>query len=254
LAAQAQQQHQSAEQLLTTHVVTQTQTPSPTTCTGAKASSDIDLGPLPDGWEQSQTADGEVYFINHHTRSTSWFDPRLPPGMQQRSSASPLLAPTWAATLPQSSPAKSQQFRLHQLQLEREKLKQRQQEIRQQEQKRVHDFMVRSSSGELPNMDPFLPTLSDHSRQESADSGLGMGNSFSISHTPDEFLGNIDDNMEVGSESHTMDTPDISSLDSTDDLVATLQLGPEIPNVMLEDVQSLIDPPTTKPDNVLIWL
>lgn len=35
------------------------------------------LGPLPDGWEQARTAEGETYFINHQTRTTSWFDPRI---------------------------------------------------------------------------------------------------------------------------------------------------------------------------------
>ncbi len=35
------------------------------------------LGPLPDGWEQAVTPEGEIYFIDHHTRKTSWFDPRL---------------------------------------------------------------------------------------------------------------------------------------------------------------------------------
>lgn len=35
------------------------------------------LGPLPDGWEQARTPEGEVYFINHQTRTTSWFDPRI---------------------------------------------------------------------------------------------------------------------------------------------------------------------------------
>lgn len=35
------------------------------------------LGPLPEGWEQAVTPEGEMYFIDHHTRKTSWFDPRL---------------------------------------------------------------------------------------------------------------------------------------------------------------------------------
>lgn len=35
------------------------------------------LGPLPDGWEQAVTVDGETYFINHVARTTSWFDPRI---------------------------------------------------------------------------------------------------------------------------------------------------------------------------------
>lgn len=34
-------------------------------------------GALPDGWEQATTAEGEVYFINHAARTTSWFDPRI---------------------------------------------------------------------------------------------------------------------------------------------------------------------------------
>ena len=38
------------------------------------------LGPLPPGWEQGETNEGEVYFINHHEKKTSWFDPRVPIG------------------------------------------------------------------------------------------------------------------------------------------------------------------------------
>lgn len=35
------------------------------------------LGPLPEGWERAKTQEGEMYFINHLTRTTSWFDPRI---------------------------------------------------------------------------------------------------------------------------------------------------------------------------------
>ena len=38
------------------------------------------LGPLPPGWEQGETQEGEIYFINHHEKKTSWFDPRVPIG------------------------------------------------------------------------------------------------------------------------------------------------------------------------------
>jgi WW domain len=47
--------------------------PSP----AAAAAAAGDLGPLPDGWEEANTPEGEVYFINHATRNTSWFDPRI---------------------------------------------------------------------------------------------------------------------------------------------------------------------------------
>lgn len=50
---------------------------------------------------------------------------------------------------------------------------------------------MRASSTDLP-IDPFLSGLTDHSRQESADSGLGMGTTYSMPHTPEDFLANID--------------------------------------------------------------
>lgn len=43
----------------------------------AKVNNDVELGALPEGWEQAQTPEGEIYFINHQTRTTSWFDPRI---------------------------------------------------------------------------------------------------------------------------------------------------------------------------------
>ncbi len=36
-------------------------------------------GPVPDGWEQAITSEGEIYYINHKNKSTSWLDPRLDP-------------------------------------------------------------------------------------------------------------------------------------------------------------------------------
>lgn len=95
--------------------------------------------------------------------------------LQQRSTTGvPMVGQSWhTSTLSQSSPAKQQQLRLQLLQLERDRLKQRQQEIRQQELRRQQEIMMRGTSTDLP-MDPFLSGLTDHSRQESADSGLGM--------------------------------------------------------------------------------
>ncbi|XP_063089986.1 membrane-associated guanylate kinase, WW and PDZ domain-containing protein 2 isoform X7 [Cavia porcellus] len=36
-----------------------------------------DVDPLPDNWEMAYTEKGEVYFIDHNTKTTSWLDPRL---------------------------------------------------------------------------------------------------------------------------------------------------------------------------------
>ena len=35
-----------------------------------------DLGPLPPGWEQGVTPDGDIYYIDHTNKTTSWLDPR----------------------------------------------------------------------------------------------------------------------------------------------------------------------------------
>lgn len=84
------------------------------------------------------------------------------------------------------------------------------------------------ASTELP-IDPFLSGLSDHQRQESADSGLGMGvpHSYSMPHTPEGFLG-MDDRMDCTSEAGAnLDSTDMTlgdNLDSTDDLVPSLQV------------------------------
>lgn len=114
-------------------------------------------------------------------------------------------------------------------------------------------------------MDPFLSGLTDHSRQESADSGLGMGTSYSLPHTPEDFLTNMDDNMDGVSEGGNpadiagLDGPELSSLsdniDSTDDLVPSLQLGEvgeDFSSEILNEV--LMNPNNHKPDNVLTWL
>ncbi|XP_066038910.1 membrane-associated guanylate kinase, WW and PDZ domain-containing protein 2 isoform X11 [Chamaea fasciata] len=43
----------------------------------SKPEENDDLGPLPDNWEMAYTEKGEVYFIDHNTKTTSWLDPRL---------------------------------------------------------------------------------------------------------------------------------------------------------------------------------
>jgi len=46
--------------------------------TAASPSSDfLHQDPLPHGWEQGITPDGEIYFINHVDKTTSWYDPRI---------------------------------------------------------------------------------------------------------------------------------------------------------------------------------
>lgn len=92
--------------------------------------------------------------------------------------------------------------------------------------------LASSASGntELP-LDPFLSGLTDHQRQESADSGLGMAvtQSYSMPHTPEDFLSGMDDRMDCTSEAGaSLDNNEMSladNLDSTDDLVPSLQVS-----------------------------
>lgn len=181
------------------------------TSTGSNSS--INLGPLPDGWEEGITPKGERYYINHATRTTTWRDPRLS-------------NQDWAV--------QEQTVRLYNLQLERERLRKRQQEIK-------------SHMGE----DPFLSGLTDHSRQESGDSGLSESSiSHSMPHTPD-FLSSIDDSMDgLSMTDNTMDTiPFGDNLETPDEFMLDDPL-------LLEKIDAvsnlnLIDPSSTKPDNTL---
>lgn len=96
-------------------------------------------GPLPDGWEQAMTQDGEVYYINHKNKTTSWLDPRLDPrfAMNQRITQSapvkqpPPLAPQspQGGVLGGGSSNQQQQIQLQQLQMEKERLRLKQQEL-----------------------------------------------------------------------------------------------------------------------------
>ncbi|CAH1708884.1 transcriptional coactivator YAP1 [Aphis gossypii] len=277
LAAQAANQHQrSAEQLLspgndsgssTNATSTPTNSPPHIHSTLQGTNKNVTLGPLPDGWEQAVTGDGETYFINHIARTTSWFDPRIPVHLQRAPTSGAVLpsgSASWllngASGLSQSLQVTQQKLRLHSLQLERERLKSRQQEIIRQQ-----DLMLRP--GQTNNdLDPFLSCSSssvDHSRQESADSGLGLGNNYSLPHTPEDFLSsNMDDNMDCTSESDNpgpssdmsvVDSQEMATLDVTDDLVPSLQLGDEFGNDILDEVSLLIDP-NNKPGSILTWL
>ena len=91
----------------------------------------------------------------------------------------------------QTIPNDDYQMRVQKLQFERDNLRQRQLEIQNQ-----------INSG----MDPFLGgTLTageNHSRQESADSGLGLGSNYSLPNTPEDMLENDIDINECNTYTH----------------------------------------------------
>lgn len=181
-------------------------------------------GPLPDGWEQAVTQDGEIYYINHKNKTTSWLDPRLDPrfAMNQRISQSapvkqpPPLAPQspQGGVMGGGNSNQQQQMRLQQLQMEKERLRLKQQELLRQELALRSQLPTLEQDGgtqnpvsspgmsqELRTMttnssDPFLNSGTYHSRDESTDSGLSMS-SYSVPRTPDDFLNSVDE-MDTG--------------------------------------------------------
>lgn len=267
---------------------------------------DVTKLPLPPGWERAYTPEGEMYFINHVERTTSWFHPSLPqqqrPGMrlpphhqqstshqpppshpasqqqqqqqqqQMRSPAGGASSPPVAAVQRGLSPAEQQrQMKLKQLQLEKEMLMKRQEELNRQE------MMIRKGAAgaeavdqatEMTTVtDPFLGqtgSSTDHSRQESADSGLGgMGTSYNLPKTPEDFLCNMEEmdihdggpkvqgqgdfgSMDIASVG---DTSDSHNMDS-EDLVPSLQ--EDISSELLKDVENVLS--SNKVDNLLTWL
>uniref|UniRef100_G3RQI9 Transcriptional coactivator YAP1 n=1 Tax=Gorilla gorilla gorilla TaxID=9595 RepID=G3RQI9_GORGO len=118
-------------------------------------------GPLPDGWEQAMTQDGEIYCINHKNKTASWLDPRLDPRFARNlrirelalRSQLPTLEQDGGTQNPVSSPGISQELR------------------------------TRTAN----SSDPFLNRGTYHSRDESTDSGLSM----------DDFLNSVDE-MDTG--------------------------------------------------------
>lgn len=197
-------------------------------------------GPLPDGWEQAMTQDGDVYYINHKNKTTSWLDPRLDPrfAMNQKITQSapvkqpPPLAPQspQGGVLGGGNSSQQQQMQLQQLQMEKERLRLKQQELLRQAIRNINpstanapkyqELALRSQlptlepdggtqnamsspgmSQELRTMttnssDPFLNSGTDHSRDESTNSGLSMS-SYSVPRTPDDFLNSVDE-MDTG--------------------------------------------------------
>ncbi|XP_076453927.1 transcriptional coactivator YAP1-like isoform X2 [Babylonia areolata] len=265
---------------------------------------DVSKLPLPHGWERAYTPEGEMYFINHVDRTTSWFHPSLSPQQQQRvglraqqaaapsmqpsPQQPPMCSPVSAATSTPgavggvqrgpTSAEQQRQMKLKQLQMEKEMLMKRQEELTRQSAPCVQELMIRKGvpgaeavdqATEMTTVaDPFLGQTgsnTDHSRQESADSGLGgMGTSYNLPRTPEDFLSNMEEmdihdggpkvqgqsdfgSMDIASVG---DASDSHNMDS-EDLVPSLQED-IISSELLKDVENVLN--SNKVDNLLTWL
>uniref|UniRef100_A0A8B9NKN4 Yes associated protein 1 n=1 Tax=Accipiter nisus TaxID=211598 RepID=A0A8B9NKN4_9AVES len=145
-------------------------------------------GPLPDGWEQAMTQDGEIYYINHKNKTTSWLDPRLDPrfAMNQRISQSapvkqpPPLAPQspQGSVMGGSSSNQQQQMRLQQLQMEKERLRLKHQEllrqVRPQALRNINPSTANSPKHQELALRSQLPTMEQDGGSQNPVSSPGM--------------------------------------------------------------------------------
>ena len=235
-------------------------------------------GSLPDGWEQAITQTGDIYYINHVTRTTSWTDPRLTMQRQQ-----PMVKQEHARHKRQLAVPQPAAMMLQTVQREKQELARRQQELLKKEIQLKRDILEEGGTREtmLGNltrdaslgMFPKQENTVSHMREESFDSGLGMGGNFFNPEVdinnggemqmfeqnfngkdstcrnegrrlPDFFDSlpgsNVDGIMEGIEESGNMETEDIGvSLDFN-----------------LNDVESVLSPTKmlTGHDNLLTWL
>nr|XP_009859006.1 transcriptional coactivator YAP1 isoform X1 [Ciona intestinalis] len=161
--------------------------------------SDVSQIPLPSGWEQAATPQGEIYFINHQTKSTSWVDPRFqgitptnnnnPPNnsqlQQQLMKVNQMDISSVSQSRPTTTMPAQQQSMLKHLVQEKEHLMRRQ--------------LMKQKQLSNPGMENFMGggNPSFHQRDASLDSGVGMGSNYSLPRTPDGFLNNVEE-METG--------------------------------------------------------
>ena len=196
------------------------------------------------------TEAGEQYFIDHVTKKTQWQDPRI-------------------NQLAQQQMLKLKQAQLKMLETKRQNLFQRNQ-VRPRSSShenvamsQAQEMMMRHSLNDgTTNLDPFLASNQEtHNRQESADSGLGMGSNFNLGSIPED----------MGLEN--MDTADLDTTLTegnqpaagpgggmeTDQLIGTIGSLPELGEELSQDIMQTIlkepqqpQQPPAQPDQ--LWL
>uniref|UniRef100_F6WJM1 WW domain-containing protein n=1 Tax=Ciona intestinalis TaxID=7719 RepID=F6WJM1_CIOIN len=178
--------------------------------------------PLPSGWEQAATPQGEIYFINHQTKSTSWVDPRFQGKkywLKERN-----VTENRVSFFPESNftpeinlcgKSGNQQLCLGRLSPEKHRLKLKRR-THSNSRRDYQEIILRlgitptnnnnpPNNSQLqqqlmkqlsnPGMENFMGggNPSFHQRDASLDSGVGMGSNYSLPRTPDGFLNNVEE-------------------------------------------------------------
>ncbi|XP_028322905.1 transcriptional coactivator YAP1-like isoform X1 [Gouania willdenowi] len=204
-----------------------------------------ETGPLPEGWEQAVTADGEVYYIDHINKTTTWVDPslvqKMNPGilgiaMQQRQEKERL---RFKQGIPQQTTPQEAARR------------------NQMPGGMDHD---RSAQTLVPNLDVRIrasnqePTLNGaHSRNESTDSGLSVS---SLPRTSDHMLSSVDhmDTGDVGEPPSMVlqDTMSVLPMSEGDELMPCIPEG--LSSDLLMDMETVLSGSHMDKDSLLTWL
>ncbi|XP_004550029.1 transcriptional coactivator YAP1 isoform X1 [Maylandia zebra] len=201
-------------------------------------------GPLPEGWEQAVTADGEMYYIDHINKNTTWVDPRLAQKMN----------PSILGMAMQQSQ-------------EKDRLRCKQgipQQIAPQDvggRSQMPGGMDHDRSAQtlVPSLDVRIrasnhePTLNGaHSRNESTDSGLSVS---SLPRTTDHMLSSVE-HMDTGdSEPPSMalqDSMPVLPMSEGEELMPCIPEG--LSSDLLMDMETVLSGSHMDRDSLLTWL
>ncbi|XP_029924468.1 transcriptional coactivator YAP1-like [Myripristis murdjan] len=205
-----------------------------------------EAGPLPEGWEQAVTPEGEVYYINHVTKSTSWLDPRIAqkvnPGIigmatQQRQDKERLRCKHQGLSQPitaQDAGGRSQMPSGMDHDRNTQTLVP------------PLDVRIRSSNQE--------PTLNGaHSRNESTDSGLSVS---SLPRTSEHLLSTVE-HMDTGDSGETppitlQETMSVLPMSEGEELMPCIPEG--LSSDLLMDMETVLSGSHMDKDSLLTWL
>jgi len=214
-----------------------------------------ELGPLPEGWEQGSTPEGEQYFINHHTKVTTWYDPRTTgKGVVVNRQRDQRLRELESDRRLLAQKREENERRLR-LKMEQQ-LAMARRSTSQENMAQAQTMMMRLSHNDGHTaLDPFLAGQvgETHNRQVSEDSGLGMGSNFNLGIIPEDMDTDLDTTLtETSMQQGGVATPQSQHPGmETEELIPTLpELGDELNNDIMQTILN-----TNKGENgSLTWL
>lgn len=137
------------------------------------------VGTLPLGWEQAVTAQGEVYFINHLKKETSWYDPRLPPNIQKIGMSEGFLKDIHQRYSETQQRQHSIQEEIKRIEIMRQQIRKKDEELTREYERLLQQLKISEQPQSAPEAGAFM-----HGRQNSGDSGLGGMYSLPKQHLP----------------------------------------------------------------------